>query len=71
MEDDNSLKVTALTQRIAEITADYESRIVDLRVLVTRQQEKISRYEYAEPAPAPESESESEAEEEVLEGTVL
>ena len=67
MEDDNSLKVTALTQRIAEITADYEARIVDLRVLVTRQQEKISRYESAEPAttPAP------EAEEEVLEGTVL
>ena len=68
MEDDNSLKVTALTQRIAEITADYESRIVDLRVLVTRQQEKISRYESAESAePAPEP----EAEEEVLEGTVL
>lgn len=63
MEDDNSLKVTALTQRIAEITADYESRIVDLRVLVTRQQEKISQYEASSESSAPE--------EEVLEGTVV
>lgn len=43
--DENELKVTALTQRIGELTSEYEGKIADLRVLVTQQQQQIADLE--------------------------
>ena len=39
--EDKDLKITALTQRIGELTSQYEDKIADLRVAVTRQEETI------------------------------
>lgn len=33
--NDKDLKIRALTERIGELTADYENKIADLRVMVT------------------------------------
>lgn len=40
--EDKDLKITALTQRIGEITSQYEDKIADLRVAITRQEETIN-----------------------------
>lgn len=47
--DRNELKVQALTERVAQLTAEYENKIADLRVELTvvtnESQERISELE--------------------------
>lgn len=54
--DEKDLKITALTQRIGELSSEYEERIADLRVAITQQQQLIDS---------------SSDQEEVLEGEVV
>lgn len=40
--DDKDLKITALKQRIGELTSQYEEKIADLRVIITQQENTIN-----------------------------
>lgn len=72
--DEKDLKITALKQRIGEITSDYEDRIADLRVNITYQQQQLEQLQrqnqelesqLSDLDPAPDSTSD------VLEGEVV
>lgn len=67
--NDNELKVTALKQRLGEVVSDYEERIADLRVAVTRQQEEINNLNAALEEAANKSESFEDSP--VVEGEVV
>ena len=39
--DEKELKIQALTERIAELTAGYENKVADLRVALTLQAQQL------------------------------
>ena len=67
--NEKDLKIIAIKQRLGEVVSDYEEKVADLRVLITKQEEELNtlRAQLAEsqsqepPAPA----------EDVLEGEIL
>lgn len=40
--DDKDLKITALKQRIGELTSQYEEKVADLRVIITQQENALN-----------------------------
>lgn len=46
--DKNELKVMALRERVAQLTAEYEDKIADLRVELTLQAQRLEELENGE-----------------------
>lgn len=45
--DEKDLKITALQQRIGEMAAEYEGKVADLRVVLTRQEQQNNELQQA------------------------
>ena len=43
--NDNELKIVALKERMGQIVTDYEEKVADLRVIVTKQQQQLEHLE--------------------------